>query len=363
VLAACCAVGAATVGGSPAAAATPVGGPVMGTTATQIPRGAALIPTSVKSRAFVVADLTSGAVYSVRRPHYKLAPASTLKTLTALTILRNVPLDKTVRYNAAIPKPECACVNMVRGKYYRVGDLLNALIMRSGNDVAELLATSTGSRARTMTLMNNTLRDLRAADSRAVTPSGLDGRGQSMSAYDLALVNRAAFADARFRRIMALRSFQFGYVGGSKRTLVAQNELWHLGYRGELGSKNGWTTRAQQTFVAVARRGDRTLVVTLLYNDTGIAKQAAQLLDWGFALKPGTGAIGTLVEPRSKPVAKWIAPKAASAPTPASPLPVQTSLSLGAVGLAGLALLPGRRPGDRNVTRRTRTAGRGSSTR
>jgi D-alanyl-D-alanine carboxypeptidase (penicillin-binding protein 5/6) len=304
VVAACCALGAVAVGTAPgAAAATPIGGAAMGTSTTVRVTGTPQIPASVTSRAFVVADLTSGAVYAARKPHYKLAPASTLKTLTALTILRNVSLDKSVRYNAAIPKPECACVDMVRGKYYRVGDLLNALIMRSGNDVAELLATSTGSRARTMTLMNNTLRDLRAADSRAVTPSGLDGRGQSMSAYDLALVNRAAFADPRFRKIMATRSFAFGYIGGSKRTLVAQNELWHLGYRGELGSKNGYTRQAEQTFVAVAKRGDRTLVVTLMYNDTGIAKQAARLLDWGFALKPGTRGIGTLVDPLSTPAA------------------------------------------------------------
>jgi D-alanyl-D-alanine carboxypeptidase (penicillin-binding protein 5/6) len=405
VVAACCALGAVAVGVAPGATAatpTPIGGKAMGTSGTLRTSGSPVIPASVKSRAFVVADLTTGTVLAARRPHYKLAPASTLKTLTALTILRNVPLDKKVRMTRTVPVPECACVGLTRWKYYRVDALLNALIMRSGNDVAELLATSTGSRARTMTLMNNTLRDLRALDSRAVTPSGLDGRGQAMSAYDLALINRAGYADPRFRQIMATRTYKFGPVGGPTRTLVAQNELWHMGYAGQLGSKNGWTTKAQQTFVAVARRGNRTLLVTLLYNDRGIGKQAATLLDWGFRLPAAAKGIGTLVPPRSQPKptpsptatpkptvtpTATVAPKATAAPkavttpgsatpatstaaglpaagpSPAATLPMQASLSLGAIGFAGLALLPGRRPGKRNVTRRGRTPGRGSTTR
>jgi D-alanyl-D-alanine carboxypeptidase (penicillin-binding protein 5/6) len=404
VTAVCCALGAVAVGVAPGATAAtpaPIGGKAMGTSGTLRTSGSPAIPASVKSRAFVVADLTTGTVLAARKPHYKLAPASTLKTLTALTILRNVPLDRKVRMTRTVPVPECACVGLTRWRYYRVDALLNALIMRSGNDVAELLATSTGSRARTMTLMNNTLRDLRAGDSRAVTPSGLDGRGQSLSAYDLALVNRAAFADARFRKIMATKTFRFGPVGGPTRTLIAQNELWHMGYAGQLGSKNGWTRKAQQTFVAVARRGSRTLVVTLLYNDRGIAKQAATLLDWGFRLPAAAKGIGALVPARSAPTptpkptvtptptatptagattttavrkaavaptrtaGPAVPPTATATPTPSpvGTLPMQASLSLGAIGFAGLALLPGRRPGRRNGTRRRASDQRGGITR
>jgi D-alanyl-D-alanine carboxypeptidase (penicillin-binding protein 5/6) len=404
VVAASCALGAVAVGTAPGATAAtpaPIGGPAMATSGTLRSSGSAVIPTSVKARAFVVADLTTGEVLAARKPHDKLAPASTLKTLTALTILRNVPVNRKVAMTNSVPVPECACVGLTRGKSYQVNELLHALIMRSGNDVAELLARSTGSRAYTMTLMNNLLRDLRAGDSRAVTPSGLDGRGQSLSAYDLALINRAAYADPRFRKIMATKTFPFGPVGGPRRTLVGQNELWHLGYPGQLGSKNGWTSQARQTFVAVAQRGNRTLVVTLLNNETGIAKQAAALLDWGFRLPSTAKGIGTLVAPRSAPTPKptptpaptpsrtvapapiakaeaaaspmgkasgaspssTVSPSVTIAPSPTGTLPVQTSLSLGAVGFAGLALLPGRRRRSRTVTRRTRATGHRGATR
>jgi D-alanyl-D-alanine carboxypeptidase (penicillin-binding protein 5/6) len=372
LLAAACALG--VVAASPGAAgAVPIGGVNMAQNTTKIVKSTVVFPNSqIKSRAFVLADLDTGAVYAVRRGHTRSLPASTLKTLTALTILRNVSLTKRVTMTKSVPRPECACVGLQLGKTYTVDALLHALVMRSGNDAAELLATSTGSRARTLALMNTTARQLRALDTKAVTPSGLDGRGQSISAYDLALINRAAFADPRYRQIMATRTYRFGPYGGAKKTIVGQNEMYHMGYRGEIGSKNGWTTAARQTFVAAATRGGRTLLVTLLYNDTGIAQQAKALLDWGFALPAQPGTLGTLVASAlPKPAIPVPAPKPTPTPTPkptptptapvrpvsadgaATPVSVQTSLSLGAVGFAGLALFPGRRPRPVGTRRRT----------
>jgi D-alanyl-D-alanine carboxypeptidase (penicillin-binding protein 5/6) len=181
---------------------------------------------------------------------------------------------------------------------------------------------------------------------------------------------------------------------------VGQNELYHMRYRGEIGAKNGWTRAARQTFTAAATRGKRTLVVTLMYNEKGIAKQAKALLDWGFSLPAKPTTLGTLVPPRSvaakKAVARvapeaapepgtqavtrvapeaatepgtdpveepvTVAPGRAGAPAPAAgapvaeDLPVQASLSLGAIGFAGFALFPRRRPrpvavGDRGAYR------------
>ena len=286
---------------APAASTVPIGGTAMGVGGTARAVGTNRLPASVTAKSFVVADLATGAVYAVRRPHSKRLPASTLKTLTALTLLRNVPLDTRVKMGPNVRGAECTCVGLQKGRNYRVEDLLYALLMRSGNDVAELLSTATGSRTRTLSLMNRTARDLRALDTHAATPSGIDGPGQSISAYDLALINREAFRDPRFVKIISTRYHRFGPIGGVQRKLENQNELWHLGYRGQIGSKNGWTTAAQQTFVGVAKRGDRTLLVTALGTDDGIAKQTAALLDWGFAVAPGVKPIGTLVEPRVRP--------------------------------------------------------------
>jgi D-alanyl-D-alanine carboxypeptidase (penicillin-binding protein 5/6) len=392
-VAAMCAV-AAVLTGPTAADAVPkpgaIGGAAMGTMSTVQSKGTRPIPSSVNASSFVVAEVTSGAIYAARRPHWQAPPASTLKTLTTLAILRTVPLDHTVTMQRAdVAGVECTCVGMTAGRDYQVGSLLRALLMRSGNDVAEVVAKSTGNRSATLKVMNALAADLQADDTHATTPSGLDGPGQHTSAYDLALINRAAFSDPRFRSIIGTKTFSFGPVGGPTRRLTTQNELLRMGYAGQLGAKNGWTTPARHTFVGAATRNGRTFLVTLMAADRPAGSQAAALLDWAFGVSASASPIGKLVEPRSALAAKVAAAASRSASAAASvsasasaqiarqrtlakeselavpPLqspatalevvkasdtsrvPLQTSFSLGAVGFAALALLPGRRPGRR----------------
>jgi D-alanyl-D-alanine carboxypeptidase (penicillin-binding protein 5/6) len=301
LLAATCAAGAVTAAPGPASAApsAPLGGPHMGTTGTLRSPGSAPLPTGLKAHSFILADLTTGVVYAARRPHQKLAPASTLKTLTALTLIRNVSPSRGVKMTSKVRRVECSCVGLYDNRTYVMDDLLHAILMRSGNDAAELAAMAPGSRAETLELMNSLAWNLQANDTRAMTPSGLPALRQTSSAYDLALINRAAFADPRFRRVIGARTHMFGPVRAQTKKLVTQNELYHMKYPGQLGSKNGWTRASKQTFVAVAKRGNRTLLVTLMYNEKGIAKEAAKLLDWGFALGPDPRPLGVLVEPKT----------------------------------------------------------------
>jgi D-alanyl-D-alanine carboxypeptidase (penicillin-binding protein 5/6) len=298
LIAACCA--AATLTASPAAAAsTPLGGKHMGTSGTVQSPGTVRISATVQARGFMVADMTTGAVYAARRPHQRTGPASTLKVLTALTLIRKYPAGHYIKMTPKVRGAECSCVGLKMNRTYVLEDLLHALIMRSGNDVAELAAMAPGSRTRTLTWMNSYARGLQARDTKAMTPSGLPASGQTTSAYDLALITRAAYEEPRFREIMAARSHMFGPAGAQTKKLAAQNEMYLMGYRGQLGSKNGWTRASKQTFVAVAKRGNRTLVVTLVNNEKGVAKQAAKLLDWGFSLPANAKPVGTLVDPLS----------------------------------------------------------------
>jgi D-alanyl-D-alanine carboxypeptidase (penicillin-binding protein 5/6) len=68
-------------------------------------------------------------------------------------------------------------------------------------------------------------------------------------------------------------------------------------YRGMLGGKNGYTIAAQQTFVAEARRGGRTSVVSLMKADRPPSQYAAKLLDWGFTAHGKVEPVGVLVSP------------------------------------------------------------------
>ncbi len=119
----------------------------------------------------------------------------------------------------------------------------------------------------------------------------------------MALVLRAGLADPRFLQYFSSTTFSFGPVGGPSRPLESQNELWHLGFSGEIGAKkNGWTTPAGHTFAAAAQRGGRTLIVTMLNDDPPGRRgrrRPAELGLWTVRLRwrggqprPGTGRCG-----------------------------------------------------------------------
>jgi hypothetical protein len=102
-----------------------------------VPRGVPA-PPAVLSSAYVVADADTGDVLAAKAPHVRLPPASTLKTLIALTLMPE--LDRRERYIAtrADAAVEGSKAGIVPGGSYSVRELWQAVFLRSGNDAREL---------------------------------------------------------------------------------------------------------------------------------------------------------------------------------------------------------------------------------
>ncbi|MDP9240870.1 MAG: D-alanyl-D-alanine carboxypeptidase [Actinomycetota bacterium] len=292
-----CALLSGISGTAAAAPGQPIGGPALGTTGTVTATGTRPVPATVTAASFVVADLDSGAVYAARNPHLHSLPASTLKTLTALVLLPQLKPSTVLVGSQADADVDGTRVGIVSGGRYTVEQLFQALLMMSGNDAAELLARANGSRAVTLDQMNAKAAELQAFDTHAATPSGLDGPGQSISAYDLALINRATMTMPAFRRYISMRRSTFGAAGGLHFAIENKNRLFRIGYPGAIGIKDGFTDAAQHTYVGAATRGGHTYIVTLVRADRTYWQQAAALLDWAFALPATAQPVGELVDP------------------------------------------------------------------
>ncbi|ORW34060.1 D-alanyl-D-alanine carboxypeptidase [Mycobacterium paraense] len=275
----------ATVGMTPARAdqAQPIG-------SVPIPEGPA--------QTWIVADLDSGQVLAGRDQNVPHPPASTIKVLLALVALDQVSLDSTVVADVADTQVECNCVGIKPGRTYTARQLLDGLLLVSGNDAANTLAHLLGGQDAAVAKMNAKAASLGAASTHAATPSGLDGPGGSgaSTAHDLAVIFRAAMANPVFAQITAEPSAMFPGDHGDE-PITNQDELLAR-YPGALGGKTGFTDAARKTFVGAAARGGRRLVIAMMY---GLVKaggptywdQAGSLFDWGFALNPETG-IGSL---------------------------------------------------------------------
>ncbi|UXA19750.1 D-alanyl-D-alanine carboxypeptidase family protein [Mycobacterium sp. SMC-4] len=257
------------------------------------PAGSAPVPDG-PAQAWVLADMDTGAILAGRNQDGRYAPASTIKVLLAQTVLDELPLEATVVANQADTEVECNCAGVTPGMTYTTRQLLEALLLVSGNDAANTLATMLGGHDVALAKMNAKAAALGAHATQAGSPSGLDGPGIEIwsSPRDLAVIFRAAMANPVFAQITAQPTAVFPTATGD-RVLVNQDELLHR-YPGTFGGKSGYTDIARKTFVGGAQRGSRHLVVALMYgvNVEGAPTywdQAAGLFDWGFALSPDAG--------------------------------------------------------------------------
>ena len=211
---------------------------------------------------FLLADMDTGQILVARAPHARHLPASTLKTLTALTLIPLLDPNAKILVQPQDVSVQGTHLGILAGTEYTVGTLLQGMLMASGNDAAYALARANHSMATTLKAMNATAAELGAFDTVAKDPSGLDKAGQSSSAYDLALIGRAAMKLPDFRRYV--RTKQASLPGGRSADgklkpgfkIGNHNKLLY-NYQGAIGIKNGYTIAAKYTYVEAATRGAR----------------------------------------------------------------------------------------------------------
>lgn len=309
--------------------------------------GAPRVP-DVSALSWVVADARSGTVLAAHDAHRKLPPASTLKTLFALTVLPTLPggLRHRVEENElADVAPGSSLVGVAEGQTYRVADLWRGVFLNSGNDAVHVLAGLSGGWRSTAVRMQAKARLLGARDTHVRSPDGYDTPGQVSSAYDLAVFGRAGLRNPDFARYCSTAESKFPGRGGwsygiqnTNRLLTGANGVAR--YPGLIGIKNGYTSRAKNTLVAAAHRGDRTLVVTVMNPQEGggftVYEEARELLDWGFGAAGRVDPVGSLdalrVRPRPGPAAVPVA-AAVSPDGKGGPGWLETWTVLGAAGL------------------------------
>jgi serine-type D-Ala-D-Ala carboxypeptidase (penicillin-binding protein 5/6) len=347
----------------PPARMSTVGGERLGLPGTQVVAAAGVpaVPKGISARSWIVADAETGEVLAARNAHWRLAPASTLKMLFADTVLPKIP-NRTVHRVAPAELrgmgEGSSLVGIKENLSYTVRDLWLGVFLRSGNDAVHVLSAMNGGVPKTVADMNAQAHELQAADTHVVTPDGYDEPGQVSSAYDLTLFARDGLQNADFRTYCSTVSAQFpgewtkkkdkqGKLTAVRESFAIQNTNRLLSgdydlarYQGIAGVKNGNTTDAGATFTGVAQRGDRTLLVTVMHpasRHDQVYREAAALLDWGFAAAPAAEPVGTLVPPLSK-VPHTAAPSAPAPGTPVTPggPRAQAAVTSGASSSGGL---------------------------
>lgn len=204
-------------------------------------------------------------IYS-KNQHVKLAPASTVKIMTAIVVLNKSNLDKNVRISALAASMPPSKIHARKGEVYKTGDLLKALLLNSGNDASVALSESVaGTEEKFADMMNEAARKIGARNTRFKTSNGLPSVNQYSTAYDLALIMREATRYKAIMDIIGLKNADIKELTGG-RVIKLRNHnkfLWKDKPYIMLG-KTGYTINARHCFAGYIEYSNKKKAVVVI---------------------------------------------------------------------------------------------------
>ncbi len=243
----------------------------------------------------LVMDEDTGEILFSKNPDARMFPASTTKIMTLMLALESgISLDTMV----TIPKevndvPEgSSVVPVTAGEQMTFRDLLNGLMLRSGNDAAIAVSVIvSGSEDAFVALMNQRATDLGCVNTHFVNPHGFHDGNHYTTARELAIITREAMKNADFRKIVS--TYEYTMTKTSKRgKMVIDSRVDMLNpsssYYDEncIGIKTGYHSKAGQCFVGAAEVGGRTLISIALHSSVDHTEykwiDTQRMFDYGF---------------------------------------------------------------------------------
>lgn len=246
----------------------------------------------IYSEGAVLMDGRTGKILYSKNEHTQYEPASTTKVMTALVVLENVKLTDKVTVGENPPLVDGSAIGIQKGEIYTVEELMLGLLLESGNDCAEALAEYVaGSNAEFAKLMNAKAKELGALNTNFMNPSGLHEDGHVTTAYDLALIMKAAAHSEDFVRIAKTESYKYvnqPFSDGSEKWATNRNQLFNeyspYFYSNTYCGKNGYTPEANHSYTAAAVKGDQMLIGAFVNatDKDSFYTNIGPLFDYGF---------------------------------------------------------------------------------
>lgn len=238
---------------------------------------------TLNAKAAILIEQSSGKVLWGQNQTQKMYPASTTKIMTAMLALEKLQMDDKITLPGDFVNVGETGLALRAGTTQTAEELLMAMMLYSANDAAQAVAIGTaGSVDAFVELMNRRVADMELTGTHFANPHGLHNENHYTTAYDLAMIARAALDSDEFRRIINTKSYTLKKLNGeSDYTVYNRNDLLSQ-YDKADGVKTGYTRQAGNTFVGSATKDGMQLIAVVL-NSTDIYGDAKALLDWGFA--------------------------------------------------------------------------------
>ena len=250
---------------------------------------------TINSGSAILVEESTGKILYEKNAYEKMYPASTTKILTAILVLEKCNLEDMaiVSHNAVYSLPIAyVTTNLREGEEISVGDLMYALMLKSANDAAIVLAEHVGGSVEGFAdMMNEKALELGCKNTHFINPNGLHDENHYTTAYDLYLIANYAMKNETFRKYVTTTTYTLPTTNKYKksdRICLTTNDFLKTNskYYNEnvIGIKTGTTTEAKNCLVSAIQKDDTMLISVTLHSDSNSQRytETQSLFDYGF---------------------------------------------------------------------------------
>lgn len=243
-------------------------------------------PPKFDARSWILMDASSGRVITSHDADQQLEPASLTKLMTAYVVFQalrdgKINLDTPVPVSEHAWRSEGSRTFLKVGSHVTVLDLLQGMIVQSGNDASIALAEAVaGTEASFAGLMNMDGERLGMKYTHFVNATGLPAEGHVSTARDMAILARAIVTEfPNEYRFYSQRKFTWNNITQANRNGLLERDP------SVDGMKTGHTEEAGYCLVASAKRQGMRLISVVMGTDSFKAREDSSLalLNYGFS--------------------------------------------------------------------------------
>lgn len=257
-------------------------------------------PIDINGEAALMVDAESTRILYEKNAHKKMYPASTTKIMTAILAIEYGKMDEMVLADEEVIRLTSGShIALDYDELVRFEDLLNALLIPSGNDAALALGKHiSGSLDGFIEAMNKKAKEIGALNTNFTNPHGLHDDNHYTTAYDLYLITNYAMKYDLFREIVFKSTYRIPPTNKKplERIMHSTNKFLHgnekiyvngklvpIEYEGIAGVKTGFTNQAGRCFVGFSKKNGRG-IYTVVLNAEGseVFADTIKLMDYGF---------------------------------------------------------------------------------
>ena len=248
----------------------------------------------ISAESAILMDADTGAILYAKNIHQKEYPASTTKILTTLIASERCSMDEIVdfSYDAVHDiDPGSNHIAIEPGEQLTMEECLNAILIRSANEVSFAVAEHiSGTTWQDFgDIMNERAKELGCVDSHFVNPNGLPNEEHYTSAYDLAMIGRAFFANEALCKMTMTHMLHILPSERQPDDIMEVNKMELIpggkyAYPYLVGCKTGYTDVARSTLVSCAEKDGMKLICVVMRDENpNYYEDTISLFDYGFS--------------------------------------------------------------------------------